>query len=68
LTAAGWIPLIKTYTIRAAILIPTFHLVQAATRMATDQELMIIAWYPFDWSVSPYYELVITSQVRIYID
>ena len=68
LTPAGWIPLIKMYTIRTAVLIVTFHWVQAPTRMLTDNEPMIIAWYPFDWTVSPYYELVFISQVRIYID
>jgi hypothetical protein len=68
LTPAGWIPLIKTYTTRAAILILTFHSVQTTTRIVTNHETIVIAWYPFDWTVSPYYELVIISQVRIYID
>ena len=68
LTAAGWIPLIKTYSIRAAILILTFHSVQSTTRIVTSHEPIVIAWYPFDWTVSPYYELVIISQVRIYVD
>jgi len=65
LAVAGWIPLIKTYAIRAAILIVTFHYVQAPIRMLIDHEPLIIAWYPFDWTVSPYYEMVFISQVRI---
>jgi len=27
--------------------------------------VMFIAWYPFDWTVSPFYELVNISQVTI---
>jgi len=68
LTPAGWIPLIKTYTIRAAILILAFHSVQTTTRIVTNHEPIVIAWYPFDWTVSPYYELVIILQLRIYIN
>ena len=68
LTPAGWIPLIKTYSVRAAILILMFHSVQTTKRIVTNHETIVIAWYPFDWTVSPYYELVIISQVRIYIN
>jgi len=67
LTAAGWIPLIKTYTKRAAIMIIVFHTAQSSIRIATKHEMMYIAWYPFDWSISPFYELVIFSQVKITI-
>ena len=67
MTAAGWIPLIKTYTTRAAVLIMVFHTVQSSLRIATKHETIMIAWYPFDWTVSPFYELVIISQVKITI-
>jgi len=29
---------------------------------------MIVAWYPFDWTVSPFYELVNISQVTVSIN
>jgi len=67
LTAAGWIPLIKTYTTRAAVGIIVFHTVQSTIRIVTNHETMYTAWYPFDWTVSPFYELVIISQVKITI-
>jgi hypothetical protein len=66
LTAAGWIPLIKTYTTRAVIVITVFHTVQSAVRILTNHETIFIAWYPFDWTVSPFYELVNISQVTIF--
>jgi len=65
LTAAGWIPHITMYTGRAAIAIICFHIVQSTIRMVTNHETMLVAWYPFDWTVSPYYELVNISQVTI---
>jgi hypothetical protein len=63
LTAAGWIPLIQMYTTRAAIALLTFHFVQSTIRILTNHETIITAWYPFDWTVSPFYELVNISQV-----
>jgi hypothetical protein len=67
LTAAGWIPLIKTYAARAAIAIMIFHTLQSSIRIATKHETLFIAWYPFDWTVSPFYELVIIAQVTVTI-
>jgi hypothetical protein len=63
LTAAGWIPLIQTFAARAALVITVYHSVQTTIRVATKHETMITAWYPFDWTVSPFYELVNISQV-----
>jgi hypothetical protein len=67
LTAAGWIPLIKKYTMQAALMMTVFHTVQSSIRIVTNHETMYAAWYPFDWTVSPFYELVIISQVKITI-
>jgi hypothetical protein len=67
LTAAGWIPLIKTYTTRAAVMLIVFHTVQTSIRIVTNHETMYAAWYPFDWTISPFYELVNISQVKITI-
>jgi hypothetical protein len=64
LTAAAYIPLIKKYTTQAAIMMIVFHIVQSSIRIATKHETLFIAWYPFDWTVSPLYELVIISQVK----
>jgi len=65
LTAAGWIPLIKKYTTRVAVIATMFHTVQSSIRIVTNHETMYTAWYPFDWTLSPFYELVIISQVKI---
>jgi hypothetical protein len=63
LTAAGWIPLINTYAARAAVAIAVFHNVQSTIRILSKHDTMYIVWYPFDWTVSPFYELVNISQV-----
>jgi len=65
LTAAGWIPLTMKYSRNAAIAILCFHTVQSTIRIVTNHETMYIVWYPFDWTVSPFYELVNISQVTI---
>jgi hypothetical protein len=67
LTAAGWIPLTLKYNKIAAILILCFHISQSTFRIVTNHETLFIAWYPFDWTVSPYYELVNISQVTNYM-
>jgi len=66
LTAAGWIPLTMKYSRSAAIAVLCFHTVQSTVRIVTNHETIINAWYPFDWTVSPFYELVNISQVTIY--
>jgi len=67
LTAAGWIPLTLKYNRNAAIAIISFHTVQSTIRIVTNHETVFTAWYPFDWTVSPFYELVNISQVKISI-
>ena len=66
LTAAGWIPITTKYSRSAAIALLCFHSVQSTIRIVTNHETMMKAWYPFDWTVSPFYELVNISQVIIY--
>ena len=68
LTAAGLIPLIMKYSRSAATAILSVHIVQSTIRIVTNHETIVIAWYPFDWTVSPFYELVNISQVILYID
>jgi hypothetical protein len=65
LTAAGWIPLTIKYGKIANITTLCFHTVQSTIRIVTNHETVLSAWYPFDWTVSPFYELVNISQVTI---
>jgi hypothetical protein len=30
-----------------------------------NHETMFIVWYPFDWTSSPFYELINISQVKL---
>jgi hypothetical protein len=68
LTPAGWIPRINLFSKSAAIVILCFHFLQSTIRIVTNHETIIIAWYPFDWTVSPFYELVNISQVTLSIN
>jgi len=68
LTAAGWIPLTMKYSVRIAIAALCFHTVQSTVRMVKNHETIIAAWYPFDWTVSPFYELVNISQVTVSVN
>jgi len=63
LTAAGWIPLTMKYNRSAPIAVLCIYTVQSTIRIVTNHETIFIAWYPFDWTVSPFYELVNISQV-----
>jgi hypothetical protein len=65
LTAAGWIPLTMKYSRNAVIVTFCFHTVQSTIRIVTNHETLLPVWYPFDWTVSPFYELVNISQVTI---
>jgi hypothetical protein len=67
LTAAGWIPLIMMLNTRAAIVLLSCHAFLTTIRIVTNHETVFIVWYPFDWNVSPFYELVNISQVTISI-
>jgi len=66
LTAAGWIPLTMNYSFRVGIAGSCIHFVQSTIRMVKNHETLYIVWYPFDWTVSPIYELVNISQVTIF--
>ena len=68
LTAAGLITLIQMYITREAIVAAVFHFVQSTILIAKNHETALTVWYPFDWAVSPFYELVNISQVTISIN
>jgi hypothetical protein len=53
------------YSRSAAIATLCFHIVQSTIRIVTNHETILTAWYPLDWTVSPFYELVNISQVTI---
>ena len=63
LTAAGWIPLIRMLNTCTAIMLISSHIILTTTRIVTNHETILIAWYPFDSTVSPFYEMVNISQV-----
>jgi hypothetical protein len=65
LTAAGWIPLTKMISTRVAVVVAILHFVQSTVRVVTNHETVLIVWYPFDWTVSPFYELVNIAQVTL---
>jgi hypothetical protein len=66
LTAAGWIPLTMKFCKSAFFVLLCFHTVQSTIRIVTNHETIFNAWYPFDWTVSPFFELVNISQVTVY--
>jgi hypothetical protein len=66
LTAAGWIPLTMKHSRLVCMGILCFHFAQSTVRIVTNHETLFIAWYPFDWTVSPFYELVNISQVTTF--
>jgi hypothetical protein len=63
LTAAGLIALILKYSRNAFIATFFFHFGQSAIRIVAKHETLYPSWYPFDWNVSPFFELVNISQV-----
>ena len=65
MTAAGWIPYTMMYSKSAAIAIFCVHTVQSIIRIVTNHETIFIVWYPFDWTVSPFYDLINISQVTL---
>lgn len=65
LTMAGRIPLIQKFTWQSIVLIMVSHAVHQTHRLATrnDRPLVFNAWFPFDTTKSPVYELVYLAQV-----
>jgi len=65
LTAVEWIQLNTKYIKIRATVVFCFHIVHSTVRIVTNHETIFIVWYTFDWTVSPFYELVNISQVTI---
>jgi hypothetical protein len=62
---AGCIPLIQRLAWQSSVLIMVSHAVHQTQRLATrsDRPLVFNAWFPFDTTTSPVFELVYISQV-----
>ncbi|XP_069688265.1 odorant receptor Or2-like [Periplaneta americana] len=60
-----WIRRIRTTAVRVAVLGPGIYFLQIITQMFIKEErsLNLDAWYPYDWTKSPAYELTILTQV-----
>ena len=63
MTATGWIPRIKATVNTMAVVALVTYCAQYAFHIVKSRDLMYRAWYPFDWNVLPFYELVEISQV-----
>jgi hypothetical protein len=63
---AGRIPLIQRLTWQSCVLIMVSHAVHQVHRLITrnDRPLVFNAWFPFDTTESPVFELTYISQVR----
>jgi hypothetical protein len=66
LTKAGYIPITQAFATFASAFIFIFHAIQSAARIATNYDTIYPAWFPFDASVSPLYEIIILVQVIHY--
>jgi hypothetical protein len=65
LTKAGYIPLIASITKYVMALLLAFHAIQCTVRIVLYHDMMFTAWYPFDVSGSPAYEIANFTQVML---
>jgi hypothetical protein len=63
-TKAGYIPIIQKLTKYASAIMFGFHFAQSAVRIVVNHDMMMTAWFPFDASASPLYELMNVMQVK----
>jgi hypothetical protein len=66
LTKAGHIPITQAFATYGSAVIYTVHAIQSAVHIATSYDMIFPAWFPFDTSVSPAYEIIIFVQVIHY--
>jgi len=62
-TNAGYIHVTQKNATRVSTLLLSFHLIQSAVHIVTSHDMVFPAWFPFDASLSPLYEIVIFMQV-----
>jgi len=63
-TFAGHIMGIQNVSKNIFTFTAVFHVVQTSIRIVTSHDMVFNAWYPFDASTSPVYELMMLSQVK----
>jgi hypothetical protein len=63
LTKAGYIPLIHKVVNYVLAIGFTFHVIQCTVRIVLYHDMVFTAWYPFDVSMSPAYEIANLTQV-----
>ena len=63
ITNSGYIPVTQKIGTRFAVLLCSFHLIQSAVHIVTSHDTVFPAWFPFDASLSPVYDIVIFVQV-----
>jgi hypothetical protein len=64
-TKAGYIPIIQRLAKYSSAILLGFHFVQSAVRVVVNHDMILTAWFPFDASSSPLYELVNVIQVKL---
>jgi hypothetical protein len=65
LTKAGYIRLIPNLTKYITALFFAFHAMQSTGRIVLYHDMVFTAWYPFDVSASPAYEIANFTQVML---
>jgi hypothetical protein len=63
-TWAGLITGIQKVSKNVFLFTVVYHVIQTSVSMVTSNDMVFNAWYPFDVSTTPVYELIILSQVR----
>lgn len=63
-TFAGLITGIQNASKNIFMFTAVYHVVQTSIRIVASHDMVFEAWYPFDVSTSPVYELIILSQVK----
>ncbi|PNF35137.1 hypothetical protein B7P43_G09265 [Cryptotermes secundus] len=64
LTMAGWVFFLGTVIRRTVGIVMSYFLMHAAVTLLISHERVLLfnAWFPFDWTVSPTYELICLQQ------
>ncbi|PSN49282.1 Odorant receptor 95 [Blattella germanica] len=59
----SWIERVQTLGKYICIIVLSYHYIQSTVRIITLQEIVFDAWFPFDTSVSPTFEIIIFFQL-----
>jgi hypothetical protein len=63
-TFAGFITVIQKTVKNVFMFTTVYHVIHTSVRILTSRDMVHEAWYPFDASRSPVYELILISQVN----